>query len=89
MGPVHPSICKIMKIVFYKKFLTYKLCEYRDHLFNQAGGPWNPDGWNYYENTFFVDDKLKARERFFIFLHGVMPGDSYMVDDISVTPVQH
>jgi len=58
-----------------------------EHLFNEVDATWNADGWNLFEHTFVMDNEIAARERLYIFIHGVMPSDTYMVDDITVTRV--
>jgi len=54
---------------------------------NDNATPWNADGWNTYEHIFLLDADMVTRERFFMFVHGVMPGDTYMVDDIKMIPM--
>ena len=76
--------CPIFRIELYNGSGTNVV--FRNYM-NAELTPWNANGWNSYEHVFLLDPEMASRERFFIFVHGVMPGDTYMVDDVTVVPV--
>ena len=76
--------CPIFRLeAYYENYTNY---HYRN-LLNQNTDIWNATGWNKYEHLFVMDESLSSRQLIYLFIHGVMPMDTYMVDDISVTPV--
>jgi len=56
-------------------------------LMNSVTGGWDANSWNHYEAIFTMTANHKAKEHTWFWIHNVLPGYSYEVDNISIVRV--
>jgi hypothetical protein len=79
-----PSVCPMVFVQSFSRdagSLHYTL-----PLRNASPGPWIPNDWNDYTATFVMTNHHKTKDTTEWFIHNVLPGYTYQVDDISMVP---
>lgn len=56
-------------------------------LWNENKDPWRKDDWNEYSAIFQMDEDFASKEEIWFYVHNVLPGYTYQIDDISITRV--